>query len=474
MSEIVIFGGTTEGRLLAEYSAENGIHAVVCVVSEYGHQVLPESPYLQVRTKALDEEAMVELIEKEKPRMVLDATHPYAAAVTGNILGACDRTGTVYHRVSRKETKNGSLACADNVLWVPSVEAAAEYLATTRGAVLVTTGSKELKAYTSIPGYEERIYARVLPGTEMIEQCQRLGIAGKHIIAMQGPYSREMNAAMLHHTGAGYLVTKEAGAAGGFMEKIEAALACQVFVVVIGRPEKPEGISVKEAFTLLSGCRREPGLADRKKLVLIGMGMGGRRQMTVEAVRRLQESDVILGAPRMLESIGDAVPEAAKVSCYLSQDVMQWLKQHTRYQTVCVVYSGDTGFYSGAKGLLEAIRLEGTGFEYETEVLPGISSVSYLCSKLGVSWEDAYLASAHGRDLDICGLLKDYKKMFLLLGGEDSVGKLCRQMVENGYGHVTVSVGERLSYEDERVVTGRAENWAGERFDTLSAVLIRQ
>lgn len=474
MSEIILFGGTTEGRQLAEYSAEQGIRTVVCVTSEYGHQVLPESPYLCVRTEPMDEAGMIRLIQAEEPVMVLDATHPYAAVVSGHIMGACEKTRTLYQRVSRSREKAEDTGAEGQVVWVRTVEEAAEYLALTGGNILVTTGSKELQAYTKIPGYQERVFARVLPAANILEQCSRHGISGRHVIAMQGPFSKEMNMAMLQQVDARYLVTKEAGKAGGFSEKIQAAFACQAAVIVIGRPEKPEGISVEQAMELLKDKCGTIQAEGKKRLFLLGIGMGGSRQLTLEAVARLQESQVVLGADRMLACIREIVPDVPTQSCYLGKDVLDWLRGNTRYQRVCVAYSGDTGFYSGAKGLLKDLAELPSPLDYEVEVIPGISTVSCLCAKLGTTWEDACLASVHGRDQDPCGLLKEHEKVFLLLGGEDSVSRLCRQLTAGGYGDAWVSVGERLSYPEERVVTGRAEDWMEERFDSLVAVLIRR
>lgn len=480
MSKIVIFGGTTEGRLLAEYCAGHGIQSIVCVVSEYGHQVLPESPYLQVRTEPMDKAAMEDMLLEKNPRLVLDATHPYAAVVTKNILAACEKTGMSYQRISRSETGEGWVKDQSEIHWVHNVKEAVEFLADTKGPVFVTTGSKELLAYTELPDYQERLYVRVLPGEEIMAACKQAGISGKHIMAMQGPFSKEMNTAMLNHIGARYLVTKEAGKAGGFLEKIEAAQECQVIVVVIGRPEKPEGISVEEGIELLTERLKKSEITEvnvketSRHLNLIGIGMGGSRQLTIEVIEQLKKSDVVLGAPRMLESIREVIPNVPKEPYYLSKDVLSWLKEHSGYHQISVVYSGDTGFYSGAKTLLEELTASEMDKTYQIKVFPGISTVSYLCAKLGVSWDDAYLASAHGREYDVVELLKKHKKVFLLLGGEHSVQKLCKELTMGGLGHVQVSVGERLSYPEERVITGASSAFIEERFEPLVAVLLRR
>lgn len=469
MCEIVIFGGTTEGRRLAEYCVDRGIDTVVCVVSEYGQLVLPKGPRLQVRTGPMETDQMCELLRTENPQMVLDATHPYARVVTGCVMDACEKTSVPYLRITRQET---TLQDTDHgsVEWVESVSHAVERLQHTTGSVLVTTGSRELQAYRELSDYKNRLFVRVLPDEAAMAQCRNAELGGTQIIAMQGPFTTEMNAALIRHTGARYLVTKEGGAAGGFREKMDAALECGVDVIVIGRPEKPEGISVEEGIRRLSLIQVDSG---RRKVSLIGIGMGSIGQLTVESLERLQESDVFLGAERILDSLGGTFPDTRKEPYYKSDEVLAWMESHPGYQRIAVLYSGDTGFYSGAKRMIETLAKPEQETKYETTVYPGISSVSYLCGKVQESWEDAYLGSRHGREADVVELLQHHKKLFLLLGGENSAGKLCQNLAEHGYGDVLVSVGERLSYPDERVTTKPARELAEQTFDPLAAVLIR-
>ena len=109
----------------------------------------------------------------------------------------------------------------ETITYVKSIREAVEYLEKTSGNILVTTGSKELSAYTALTDYQERIYARVLSLPSVVEACQKLGFEGKHLIAMQGPFSKEMNEATLRQYECQYLVTKDSGKAGGFGEAAE-------------------------------------------------------------------------------------------------------------------------------------------------------------------------------------------------------------------------------------------------------------
>ena len=140
-------------------------------------------------------------------------------------MNACKETQTGYIRCLREmETSSEDLAGQEQVRdFLNLSERQPSFLSTTEGKILITTGSKELKEYTKIGNYQERCFARVLSTKAAMEESVRLGFEGKHLIAMQGPFSEEMNLALLHQTRARYFVTKESGKAGGFEEKLKAA-----------------------------------------------------------------------------------------------------------------------------------------------------------------------------------------------------------------------------------------------------------
>ena len=344
---VFLFGGTTEGRKIAEAIAEVNrawvektatprgeaalqeaprkgvqehvvsakfqyrkaqvvepsglpISAEVYVATAYGASLLPAGPGITVHVGRLDAAEMTALFENASaPLLVIDATHPYAAVVSENILSACAATGVRCIRVERESTvAEGKLTSQEGAAlhWVDSVEEAAAWLAreisdakcipatsdmktqvpglrenrkertpaaraaigndaqedpdrpsseaSHRPNILITTGSKELAPYTQIPDFAERCYVRALPTVEALEKCQALGFRREHLILMQGPFSEEMNVAQLRYADAGYLVTKASGETGGFPEKCEAALALGVEVVCIGRPKE---VSIPDA-----------------------------------------------------------------------------------------------------------------------------------------------------------------------------------------------------------------------------------
>ena len=255
--QILIFAGTTEGRMLAQYASQHGIGCYVSTATEYGKSILEGLEGVECICGRMDQKEMEIFISERGIRLVIDATHPFAVEVSENIRAACEKEKVQYVRCLRErldehETEGGAAKDygMDNVVIVDSVEQAAEYLRGTAGNILIATGSRDLSLYTRIDGYEKRCFARVLSTGEAVEESIKLGFRGRHLIAMQGPFSKEMNLALLHQTNAKYFVTKESGKAGGFGEKLEAAKAAGAVLVAVARPME-EGESLEAAERML-------------------------------------------------------------------------------------------------------------------------------------------------------------------------------------------------------------------------------
>lgn len=232
---ILIFGGTTEGRTLSCELAKRGESVTVSVATNYGQETQGIHPGVQVLCGRRTEPEMRELVKGFS--LCIDATHPYAIQASENIRAACTAAGIEYKRLLRPAAGQAGAEV------VPSAEAAAALLAEREGKILLTTGAKELGAFAALP--KERLVVRVLPSIASLTACEQAGIAHKNIIAMQGPFTREMNIATLQQYGIRWLVSKNGGTPGGFAEKMQAAEECGAGLVVIARPREL-GESAKE------------------------------------------------------------------------------------------------------------------------------------------------------------------------------------------------------------------------------------
>lgn len=456
MSEIIVFAGTTEGCDISNFLAEHQIHVLACVATDYGSKSLKENEYLKIHAGRLTEPEMEALLNEKKPEMVLDATHPYAAEVTENIRTACQNTGLEYRRVLREAG-----AYQDQAVYVPDTQAAIEFLEGTEGNILLTTGSKELGKYTALSDAGERIYARVLSLPSVMETCKGYGFEGKHLIGMQGPFSMELNAAMLRQFDCKYLVTKDTGKAGGFQEKIDAALSCGTVPVIIGRPLKEEGLSVAECRHMLAEYF---GFTVKPHITLLGIGMGSQETLTVQGKKAAKSADLIIGAKRMADAVRE--PGQAVVYEYRSDVIADYIRNHPEYEKVVIALSGDVGFYSGARKLLTALG----GRESNVEVICGISSVVYFMSEIGLSWDDAKITSAHGKHCNLISMIRHNQKVFSILGTGTAVAELAGKLVKYHMGEVLLYVGENLSYPDEKIFVKKAEELTNYEGQPLSVV----
>lgn len=457
MCKVIVFAGTTEGREIAEFLDRKGIPAHICVATEYGEQLLQGGQNLEISHERLSAEEMELLIKEKKCEMVIDATHPYAAEVTINIKKACEAAEVSYIRVLRENQENRN---SGDCLYADSVEDAVALLEHTKGNILATTGSKEAGKYTALTDYENRVFLRVLSLPDVVKQCKELGFQGKNLICMQGPFSEELNIAMLRQWNCKYLVTKMSGATGGFQEKIDAARTCGCIPVIIGRPLKESGMSVNECKRVL--CQKF-SLKSQAEISLVGIGMGSAETRTEEASRAIREADLLIGARRMIDSCREFGKD-----CYIeydSQKIAQYLAEHPEYEKVAVLLSGDPGFNSGAKKLLDVLG-------DQVKVISGISSASYFMSRIQKSWDDVLITSAHGKHTNLVSLIKRNKKVFSILGTRDGIRNLAQEMAALGLNRAQLYTGECLSYPDEKIRKGAPEDFLNYEADPLSVVYV--
>ena len=227
----LIFGGTTEGREFAALCASQGDAVLVCVASEAGRRELPgDIPCLVGRMEA---DEMARRATEFGADEIVDATHPFAAAAHGNIRRCAEIAGLPYRRIERSSDAEADFS--DAVIWAEDAAHAAELLRNYSGNILLATGSNTLQIYADALG-TQRLYVRVLPNITSLQKCEAAGMPASHVIAMQGPFSAELNAALYQMWDIRHLVTKDSGDVGGVREKVLPALEQGINVVMIRRP----------------------------------------------------------------------------------------------------------------------------------------------------------------------------------------------------------------------------------------------
>ena len=356
MKEILIFAGTTEGRELSEYLAVAGIAHTLCVATEYGEIVLKEHPLVKVHKGRMNQEEIEVYIKAGNFGAVVDATHPYAEVVTQNIKNAMQDMDIPYLRLKRESNVTSSY---EKIHYFKDSVSCAKALEKTDGNILLTTGSKELSVFAKFIDRKERLYVRVLPGIESLQLCMDCGIAGKQILALQGPFTTQMNEAMFRQYQIKCLVTKESGNAGGYQEKLDAAQNLGIPVFTIGCPAEQEGYTFEEVceqLEMISGQRIKKNTGFQ--ITLAGVGMGNPNCFTKEVEKAIEEADILLGAGRMIAAYQ---PKIEKKPYYTAEQIIPYLEEMQSVTSskadrkVVILFSGDTGFYSGCQKLYDAL-----------------------------------------------------------------------------------------------------------------------
>ena len=201
-------------------------------------------------------------------------------------------------------------------------------------------------------------------------------------------------------------------------------------------------------------------------VTLIGMGSGQPENLTLQGLAALRQADLILGARRLLAVLPAGCTEN-RAAAYRPDEVAELL-QTSGAENAVLVYSGDTGFYSGASSMIE--KLEALGVR--ARVLPGLSSIQLLAAALGRPWQGWNLVSAHGRTCDPVAECMQGRPTFFLTGGSEDPATLCAQLAAEGFGDVQAVVGQCLGTPEEKIFRGSVKELAAGRFNSLSVLLV--
>jgi precorrin-6A/cobalt-precorrin-6A reductase len=238
--DLILFAGTSEGRQLAALAAEWGLETLVSIATDYGKEQIDPAPCLLIQEERLEEAEMEALFAKYRPRLIVDATHPHAVLVSQNIREAAAALGLPVLRTGRPSER------FDGLHYFSDLDQLLVWLEKQDGVIFSSLGLKSAAALIRLPDFQKRLVLRVLPHSEGLSQLENLGYLHRQLIAMQGPFSEELNLAMFRASEAKILLTKDSGRRGGFAEKIRAANALGMQVAVLEAPSEPDGLPLVE------------------------------------------------------------------------------------------------------------------------------------------------------------------------------------------------------------------------------------
>lgn len=232
----LVFAGTSDARKFALSLAESGEKIIVCTATRYGASFYPKHKNIvRIYDYPMNANEMERIVKQESVDIIVDATHPYAVNVSSNIKKAGNKAGIPVKTVYRESDLQDDIL--EQLIRVSDYQNASDYLKYTSGRILLTIGSNNLEYFT-IYKLLDRLVVRVLPTVDSIKKCITLGLSPKQIIAMQGPFSKDINQVIFNDYHIDYIVTKDSGKEGGVIDKISAALESELKVVLIERPNK--------------------------------------------------------------------------------------------------------------------------------------------------------------------------------------------------------------------------------------------
>jgi len=248
---ILIIGGTSEGRQLAQYLSERGYKIVISVTTPLGAQRLKHLP-VETVIERFSEISLLKFLRSRRITAVVDASHPFAEEISRLASRVCEASQVTYIRIDRPPLK---LPKHSLIQEVTTWEGAAEAACRLAGTVFLTVGVKPLVRLSEAGLMKEkRVIARVLPEEDSIKTCKQLGI--NEIVAFTGVASEELNKALFRQFDAGIIMTKDSGESGGTTLKIKAALALNLPVVIVSRPKtisENQTTTFKDVIALIEG-----------------------------------------------------------------------------------------------------------------------------------------------------------------------------------------------------------------------------
>lgn len=200
-----------------------------------------------------------------------------------------------------------------------------------------------------------------------------------------------------------------------------------------------------------------------KKIYIVGIGMNGRETLTKQAQEAINAADCLIGANRMLEPFSDI--SKPKLASWNSAEIRDYIMS-TDFGIYSVLMSGDCGYYSGAQSLLKALPKD-----VDAELISGISSPVYFCSKLKIPWQDIPTVNLHGENSNIVRNAAMHHRCFFLLGGKCTPRDVCKKLCDYGMSNIKVYIGEMLGYPEERIFTGFARDFSDIETSTMSVLI---
>ncbi len=200
------------------------------------------------------------------------------------------------------------------------------------------------------------------------------------------------------------------------------------------------------------------------KINILGIGPGNKKYILPLVYKMIDESEVVIGGKRNLINFDLINKEVIEISGDIKK-IIDYIKSNST-KVISVLASGDPTFFGIAKTMHKYFTAD------QLNIVPGISSVQYLFCRLGKSWDDYYLTSIHGQDIDIIEIIKKNKKAVLLTDKNNDYKMIAGILKKNNFGECQMTVASNLSYEDEKIETGKAVDFIKSNIDNKLCIVV--
>lgn len=203
------------------------------------------------------------------------------------------------------------------------------------------------------------------------------------------------------------------------------------------------------------------------KVYVLGIGPGNKDYLLKKTEKIIEKMDVLIGGSRALETFAEQKAKKIKITLPLVK-IKNYILTNYEKKKIAVLVSGDPGLYSLLNYLKREINLD------ILEVIPGISSLQLAASRIQISWNDMRITSLHGKDNkeELFVLLKKEAKVGFFTDSKFPPAKIAEYLIENKIKDKTICVFENLSYADENITVGSAEEIKKLSFSKLTVMII--
>ena len=216
-------------------------------------------------------------------------------------------------------------------------------------------------------------------------------------------------------------------------------------------------------------------MKNTKNINLIGIGLGNPNLLTKAAYEAIKNSDIIIGAKRIVDSVKEDFKDKAYFIEYKTEKIIDIIRTNISYE-IAIVFSGDISLFSGSQKLFfeidKAIKTKKEFHGVNIKTYPGISSLSYICAKSNIDISKVKILSFHGKEELLYHNISSNKYTFIITSKAEGVKEICKKLIKFGFYDLDIILGENLSYDDEKITKSKALQLIEMEISDLNCMII--